>query len=237
MVTSIKPIGDRALVVEFDNEISEKVNMEVMGMEQKIRECAGVVECVPTYRSLLVYFDPQRLSYSQEKDLILSIRMEEHLDEAGKKKILQVPCAYGGSYGEDLAELSRELSLSEQEIIRLHSERIYRIYMMGFLPGFVYLGGLNEKIWAPRLQTPRIAIPKGGVGIGGKQTGVYPVESPGGWRLIGRTPIDFYDAQRKEPILCRAGEYIQFIPITGREFEKIEKDVGAGTWKKEYIME
>ena len=147
---------------------------------------------------------------------------------------LLVPCCYGNEFGPDLADMSSMLGLSEEEIIRLHSTPDYKIYMLGFLPGFVYLGGLDERIHAKRLDSPRTAIPKGSVGIGGSQTGVYPIASPGGWRLIGSTPLEFYNPLREEPILCKAGERLRFVPIDQKEYELIKKDVENGTYHPEY---
>ena len=117
--------------------------------------------------------------------------------------------------------------LSEKEIIDIHAGTEYRVYMLGFLPGFVYLGGMDERIAAPRLKTPRVSIPAGSVGIGGSQTGVYPMASPGGWRLIGMTPTPFYDPTSENPVLCEAGDYIRFVPITPDEYERMKKEGGA----------
>ena len=117
--------------------------------------------------------------------------------------------------------------LSEKEIIDIHAGTEYRVYMLGFLPGFVYLGGMDERIAAPRLKTPRVSIPAGSVGIGGSQTGVYPMASPGGWRLIGMTPVAFYDPTRETPVLCEAGDYIRFVPISPEEYERQKKEGGA----------
>ena len=236
MISSISPSGDRAITVEFENEINEEVNAEVYALQESL-DCPGngIVEMVPTFRSLLIFYDPRVTGYHRLTKVIRLNDPGRVRASDAKKKVLIVPCLYGGESGEDLEGLTRELQLSESEIIRLHSETTYRIYMMGFLPGFVYLGGLNKKIWAPRLKTPRTLIPEGSVGIGGNQTGVYPIGSPGGWRLIGRTPLKFYDPDRKNAILCKAGEYIRFQPVSEREYIKIRSDVEADTWKTEYL--
>ncbi len=237
--TRYLPAGDSALVVEFGNEIDEKLNTKVQQLAAKIIEASrtallsGVGEVIPTFRSLLVTYDPLRTDFEQLKNRL--IKMEEELQEEKKtsRRILKIPCCYGGRYGLDLADLMEYTGLSREEIIERHSSACYRIYMMGFLPGFAYLGGLDRKLEMPRLKTPRVKIPAGAVGIGGNQTGVYPIDSPGGWRLIGGTPVDFYNPEREEPILCKAGEFIRFVPITMDDYYDIRHMI----LRKEYHVE
>ena len=147
------------------------------------------------------------------------------------KKIYEIPVCYGGEYGPDLEFVAKNADISVEEVIKIHSSKDYLIYMLGFLPGFSYLGGLDEKIHTPRLANPRIKIPAGSVGIGGAQTGIYPLESPGGWQLIGKTPVKTYNPDRKVPILFEAGDYIRFVPISQEEFEKIEKEVNEDKYE------
>lgn len=213
------PAGDCALVAEFGQIIDETVNDQVHGMARwlQAQRIPGVQEVLPTFRSLMVYYDPIRISYGK---LVKRLeRCPEMADAAARseKKILEVPCCYDGP---DLDSMEKLTGLSRETIIQIHSGVDYKIYMMGFLPGFVYLGGLDPRICAPRLETPRTRIEPGSVGIGGSQTGVYPVASPGGWRILGCTPLKFYDPTRPEPILCKAGEYIRFVPISRAEFER-----------------
>ena len=132
-----------------------------------------------------------------------------------------IPVCYDGEFAPDMEDVCAHTGLQREQVIRLHTSRDYLIYMLGFLPGFPYLGGMDERIEAPRLETPRTLIPAGAVGIGGKQTGIYPLASPGGWRLIGRTPIKVYDPDREEPILYKSGDYIRFYPITEEEYKDI----------------
>ena len=214
------PAGDRALVAEFGKSIDEETNRKVQQLCRTLEEqpVRGVTELVPTFRSLMICYDPKIITYRQLVKKLEGRQLSEDKKEESAKRILEVPCCYDG---EDLEDMETITGLSREEIISIHSGTNYKIYMLGFLPGFVYLGGLDARICAPRLASPRTRIPAGSVGIGGNQTGVYPMASPGGWRLIGRTPLRFYDPARPEPILCRAGEYIRFVPIGSEEFDRI----------------
>ena len=225
----ILPAGDRALVADFGNVISEDVNRKVNALKKVLlaEKVAGVREMIPTYRSLLVEYNPAVISMQALRARIEAADIEGAAAETEKRRVLEIPCCYGGQYGEDLAGLAELTGLSEKEIIDIHAGTEYRVYMLGFLPGFVYLGGMDERIAAPRLNSPRVSIPAGSVGIGGSQTGVYPMASPGGWRLIGMTPVSFYDPKRANPVLCEAGDYIRFVPISPEEYERQKKEGGA----------
>jgi len=213
------PAGDSALVAEFGMEVDEAVNQRVHDMAEwlETRRISGVTEVLPTFRSLMVFYDPTKLSYTALVRRLRKYRPAAETGKAAEKKVLQVPCCYDGP---DLDGMTALTGLSREEIIAIHSGVDYKIYMMGFLPGFVYLGGLDKRICVPRLETPRTRIEPGSVGIGGSQTGVYPVASPGGWRILGRTYLKFYDPNRTEPILCRAGQYIRFVPISREAYEE-----------------
>lgn len=213
------PAGDCALVAEFGREIDEQINdrVQIMGrwiQEQRFR---GVAEVIPTFRSLMICYDPGKVSYGRLVKQLQRCPFAAAADAGKEKKVHRIPVCYDGP---DLADMEQLTGLTQQEIIAIHCGTDYKIYMIGFLPGFVYLGGLDKRICAPRLETPRTRIEPGSVGIGGSQTGVYPVASPGGWRILGYTPVRFYDPNRSEPILCRAGEYIRFVPITRAEYER-----------------
>ncbi len=225
----ILPAGDRALVAEFGDVIAEDVNRRVNALKRALlaENIAGVREMIPTYRSLLVEYDPAVIALPALTERVRAADPGDVPATAEQRRLLTIPCCYGGKYGEDLKDMTEITGLSEAEIIAIHSATEYRVYMLGFLPGFVYLGGLDERIAAPRLKTPRTSIPAGSVGIGGNQTGVYPMASPGGWRLIGATPVAFYDPAREKPALCEAGDYIRFVPVSPEEYERLRKEGGA----------
>ena len=231
------PVGDQAILCEFGNKIDEKINDDVQALARQIKSASlrGVVEILPTYRSLLVFYDSSRISYKKLSKKISGFHRDSTVQETGSKKIRIVPCLYGREYGPDLSDMADQLGMSETEIINIHKSVDYKIYMLGFLPGFVYLGGLDERIHMPRLDVPRTKIPERSVGIGGNQTGVYPMESPGGWRLIGSTPLNFYNPVNNPPVLCEAGEYIRFEPVTVQEYQSIRRDVERGSYKAEFV--
>lgn len=232
----ICPVGDQAVLCEFDNEIDVQTNDRVQHLAAQIKAVhpKGVTEVLPTYRSLLIFYDQAITTYRKLMPVIKKFSTIKASEMKEKKRVRIVPCCYGGEEGPDLAGMSRELGRSEEEIMQIHQSVDYKIYMLGFLPGFVYLGGLDERIHMPRLSVPRTKIPARSVGIGGSQTGVYPMESPGGWRLIGRTPLSFYDQTSDPPVLCKAGEYIRFAAVTEREYELIRQDVVNKVYRPEF---
>ena len=213
------PAGDRALVVELGDGISPDCNSRVHSLALAIesQDVLGVIDLVPTYRSLLVQYDPMRVSLPELQDQLSEI--ESNLEEGSQReaRIVHIPTLYAGEYGPDLEFVAENTGLTTEEVVGVHSETDYLVYMMGFTPGFPYLGGLDDRLATPRLETPRSEIPAGSVGIAESQTGVYPVASPGGWRLIGRTPLVLFDPQRDPPSLLAAGDYIRFIRLSGED--------------------
>ena len=222
----ILTVGDCAVSVEFGQEISLEINHKVMALKMVLERepIRGIVELIPTYCSLLIQYDPMELRYGQLRDRLEALVTQLDEVEMPPKQVVEIPVAYGGEYGPDLGEVARAHNISEEEVIKLHSEPEYPIYMLGFVAGFPYLGGMNKAIATPRKKSPRLKIEAGSVGIAGEQTGIYSVESPGGWQIIGRTPLKLYDVNRNEPVLLKAGQYIKFKPITKEEFRAMENE-------------
>ena len=225
--------GDSSLLVEFGKKISPEINRKITAVMQMMKEqhIEGVVDVIPAFCSLLINYDPRVVTYEEIKGRIQNlVRLEIKTGEV-RKRIFEIPVCYGGEYGPDLGNIAEHAGLSEKEVIEIHSSRDYLIYMLGFLPGFTYLGGLDERIHTPRLANPRIKINAGSVGIGGSQTGIYPLDSPGGWQLMGMTPVKTYDPDRETPILVEAGDYIRFVPIDEQEYKRIKEMVDNGTYE------
>jgi len=218
--------GDQGLLVEYGDEIDLEVNTKVRAMAiiMKQNTPKGVIETIPTYRSLLLVYDPSITNLAKlQKELQ---KLEERLEEIQipPPDTVEIPVCYGGGFGPDIEFVAETHDLSVKEVIQLHSEPEYLIYMVGFTPGFPFLGGLSEKLHTPRLETPRTFVPKGSVGIANNQTGIYPVSSPGGWQLIGRSPIKLFDPERPNPFLYQAGDHIKFKPITPEEYSRLAKE-------------
>jgi len=213
----IVPLGDASLLVQFGEEIHPVINQRVHVLAGLLEASPpeGLIETVPAYATLLVHYDPLIISYTQVRDFLRGklSQVEETLSQAQSKprRRLEVPVRYGGEYGPDLESVARHLQLSVEDVIRLHSENTYTVYMMGFTPGFPYMGILNEALVTPRLETPRTRVPAGTVAIAGSQTGIYPIASPGGWRLIGWTPLTLFDPASDTPFLFTPGDEVKFI--------------------------
>ena len=226
------PAGDRALTIELADEISPEVNTTIraLGMALGSLHLPGLVEIVPTYRSLLVYYDPLTLPIADLEARVLGL--------AGAKpsslpppRLLEIPTHYGGEHGPDMDFVARHTGLSPEEVAAVHSGTDYLVYMMGFNTGFPYLGGMSARLAVPRLDTPRTIVPAGSVAIAQQQTGIYPVESPGGWRIIGRSPVRLFNADREPPVAVEAGDYLRFVPIDERRYRDIESEVQANTYQ------
>jgi len=225
--------GDSALLVEFGNEINKEINQKITAVVKIIKEqhIEGIVELIPSFCALVINYDPRVISYDEIKKRVESIFELDIAVGETKKRVFEIPVCYGGEYGPDIENIANNAGLSVEEVIKIHSSRDYLIYMLGFLPGFCYLGGLDERIHTPRLANPRLKINAGSVGIGGSQTGIYPLDSPGGWQLMGMTPVKTYDPDREVPILVEAGDYIRFIPVDEEEYNRIKELVERGEYE------
>jgi len=207
-----RPMGDRSLLVELGETIAPDVNRRVQELMLQLQQARlpGVREFAPGYRSLLVVFDPLTISPAELKARITEVAGRPGSAGLPQAKLLTVPVFYGGEYGPDLEGVAGHLGISTDEVIRLHTETMYRVYMIGFTPGYPYMGELPAALAVPRRSTPRTRVPKGSVGIAQRQTGIYSVESPGGWQIIGWTPIELFDPTRQLPSLLEMGDRVKF---------------------------
>ena len=229
----IHTAGDSSVLIEFGQEISPEINAKITAFVHlmKAQHVEGVKDMIPAFTSLLINYDPRVVNYGALKERLEKLLKLEVSQETAPSRIFDIPVCYGGAYGPDLADVAAFHGVSEEQVIQMHSGRDYLIYMLGFLPGFAYLGGLDKMLATPRLDSPRVRIEPGSVGIGGEQTGIYPMASPGGWRLIGRTPLSLYDEEKENSVPYEAGDYIRFVPITPEQYEKITSEVSAGTYQ------
>jgi len=210
------PLGDSAIVIQFADEISITINQKIRAIGEFLDEYTfeGFVEYVPAFSTLTIYYQPGLVSF-QELETMVQEMMEE-LPEAtagSQSAAIEIPVVYGGEWGPDLEFVALHNKLSIEEVIKIHSSPEYLVYMIGFAPGFPYLGGMDSRIATPRRETPRSKIFAGAVGIAGMQTGIYPIETPGGWQIIGKTTIDLFDKENESPVLLKAGDRIRFIPV------------------------
>ncbi|MDR6784652.1 inhibitor of KinA [Pedobacter africanus] len=219
------PLGDSAVVMQFGDVISETINLQVRTVAAWLDEYTfeGFVEYVPAFTSITIYYEPWLLNY-HEMILLLQEMVGNMTDTEMQEQseVLTIPVHYGGAMGPDLEYVANYHHMSTDEVIALHTQPEYLVYMIGFAPGFPYLGGMDERIATPRKENPRPKIPKGAVGIAGSQTGIYPMETPGGWQLIGQTPLELFDIGKEEPALLKAGDRLRFRPVTEAEWLKIK---------------
>ncbi len=215
-------MGDRGLLLEFGDEISREINEKVRRMALAIQAEAmeGIVETVPTYRSLLIIYNPIILPIEDLKKRLERIEQGLRQTPLPEPKLTRIPVVYGGIYGSDLEEVAKYHQISPEEVIRLHCSKPYLIYMIGFMPGYPYMGELPQALVTPRLKTPRLSVPKGSVAIAQRQTGIYSMESPGGWQILGRTPVELFDPEKDPPALLQMGDFVQFYSISEKEFKE-----------------
>ncbi|MFL5274760.1 MAG: 5-oxoprolinase subunit PxpB [Anaeromyxobacteraceae bacterium] len=232
----LRSAGEGGLVVELGEGIDPAVNARVHRLARAVRERLAdrVLEVVPTYRSLLVRHDPLRVARSallREVEALVAELPEAPADPAAAARTVHVPASYGGELGPDLEDVARHAGLEAREVVELHASASYLVYMLGFTPGFPYLGGMSPRIAMPRLAAPRERVPAGSVGIGGVQTGIYPVESPGGWRIIARTPLRLFDPGADWPFLLAPGDRLRFVPVEHGELEDVARRVASRTYE------
>jgi inhibitor of KinA len=221
------PLSENAITIRFSNGVNEQTNRQVryLAFALENKRLKGIIDIVPTFSSLTIYYDPFVLGPYEQACERLKAELEqvEHTPSMSERNIV-IPVCYGGEFGPDLKEVAQYHGLTEEEVIHIHSHGEYKVYMIGFAPGFAYLGGLSPKIATPRRTTPRTMIPAGSVGIAGGQTGIYPLATPGGWQIIGRTPLSLFRPNHRQPSLLCAGDVVQFQPITEKEYRMWRND-------------
>lgn len=213
MKPRLLPLGDSALLIQLGDEIDPALNRQVHAFERRLRadRLPGVIESVPAYASILVHYDPLQLNLRQVSEWAATEAEVAETETASNPRTIEVPVRYGGADGPDLDSIAKRHGISVDEVIRIHTSRDYIVYMMGFTPGFPYMGRLDEAIATPRLETPRTLVPAGSVGIAGAQTGIYPIDSPGGWRILGRTSLRLLDPDAEQPFLFSPGDTVRFV--------------------------
>ena len=233
----IEAESESSVRMSFGNSIDEQILQRITAINESLHYAPfpGFIESVPAYTTLTVFYDPLLVKAAANEDGIYASALvinylEKFTNEIKESRLVpdtvpfKIPVCYGGQFGPDIEEVAEFNKLQVEEVIRLHAERIYLVYMVGFLPGFPYLGGMNAKLATPRRLSPRKVVPAGSVGIAGEQTGIYPLSSPGGWQLIGRTPMRLFDSLLHSPALLHAGNRIQFSSITSSEFKYLSSD-------------
>lgn len=219
------PLGDQAIVIQLGDEISESILRYITSICNFLEEYSfeGFTEYVPAFTTVTIFYDPLVTDYETVVPLMEEMLEAIHEDDgAVEPTTIDIPVLYGGVQGPDLSIVAAHSGISEEEVISLHTSSEYLVYMIGFAPGFPYLGGLDERIATPRKESPRLQISAGSVGIGGGQTGIYPIETPGGWQIIGQTPLNLFNVHSTQPALLKAGNRLRFFAITEAEFDDLK---------------
>ena len=219
-----KQFGSRAILIEWPAKIDEEVLKDILQFKEHIisNKKEFIQEYITGYNSITIVYLKESIDFSFEKKALISLYLEEHSKSTTINFLWKIPVCYDMDFGIDLEEMSSTLKLSTQEIIDLHMQTVYTVYFIGFLPGFLYLGGLDPRLEVKRNPNPRLHVAKGSIGIGGSQTGVYPMDSAGGWNIIGKTPLSFFNLNNEIPCFAKPGDRIQFTPISKDEFKKLE---------------
>ncbi|MCA0988884.1 5-oxoprolinase subunit PxpB [Guptibacillus algicola] len=232
MNITFHPLGEAAVKLSYNEEVSPSLTSRIQAFCRELASINidGITEWVPAYDSVTVYYEPWTHTYAELTEILEDITAVA-IEESHKKMIVTIPTLYGGEYGPDLEDLAKQKRMQHEDIIKIHTNEDYLVNMIGFLPGFPYLSGLDERIAAPRLDNPRQKVPAGSVGIAEAQTGVYPLESPGGWNIIGRTPLQLFQPEKDESFLLNQGDYLRFRSVTEEEFEHILEEVEKGSYE------
>lgn len=220
----IVPLSDNALVVEFGREISVELNQKAIGFANYLDKSpfAGYIESVPAYASTAVFYDTglvrdgfsgEECAFDKVAKRVRSILAELDATDNSENRLVEIPVSFANEDAVDLAAISNEAKLTPNQVIEIFTSIEYRVFMLGFLPGFTYMGKVDQRIAVPRKKTPRLKTPKGSVGIAGRQTGIYPFDSPGGWQIVGRTDVDMFDPRSDPPCLLRPGDLVRFVPV------------------------
>lgn len=239
---TIHPLGDAALVMKIADKVNPTVHKKIIHLLHIIESdpFPGLIEVVPTYTNITVFYDPIRVisettfvesAFETVHNIMINYLKKLEQTTPLKQKTIQIPVLYGGNYGPDLTYVAQNNGITEEEVVDIHSASNYLIYMIGFAPGFPFLGGIDRRITAPRKKLPRTKIPAGSVGIAGTQTGIYPIDTPGGWQIIGQTPRNLFLRNENNPSLLTCGDVLQFIPITEEEFKQYEAEEGEVRWQ------
>lgn len=230
MKHTIEPLGDESLFINLGDEIDPDTHESVQAVAARLEKekWSWLSEIVPSYTGLAVYYDapafyPEHSSpYEQVAEMLKKVVETTEPREGSGHRTVEIPVCYGGEFGPDISVVAGENGLTEEEVIKRHSDNEYLVYMLGFAPGFPFLGGMDERIATSRKDSPRTSLPAGSVGIAGSQTGVYPVVSPGGWQLIGRTPFKLFNPDRESPSYVQPGDRVKFYPVSPEEYNRLE---------------
>jgi len=225
--------GEAGIVMEFGNEISKDINAKIRSVVDLIDKDKHpyIIDILPTYRSVLIQYDVRKISYKEVVEKLKEYENANVSKQEEEVRLIKLPTVYGSEYGPDIEFVANHNNLSVEEVIKIHTSTDYLVYMLGFIPGFTYLGGMSDKIATPRLASPRTKIEAGSVGIAGNQTGTYPTDSPGGWQIIGRTPLQLFSPESEPPVFINSGDYIRYEQISEDEFKSIKKQLEEKTYK------
>ena len=234
-----KPFGDKAILIEWEKRVDSTLLNHMIDFKDSIMDCDyfELIDLVMGYHSLTLVFRRQIKDFDTTVSQLKKVRSFHRISKKTTKTLWKIPVCYDSKFGIDLAEMSQDKNIPVEKIIQLHTEVVYTVFFIGFLPGFLYLGGLDEKLYTRRKSSPRLRVAKGAVAIGGSQTGVYPMESPGGWNIIGNTPVSFFELNKETPCFAKSGDGLQFYSITEKEYSNIQCQIASGSYQinKEFL--